>query len=575
MKKTVQVNLGGQAFVLDEDAYEALSNYLNQITKLYNNSPGKDEILHDIEARIAELFSERLGGSRSVISMPDLDYVIQIMGRPEQFEESSEEFESETQGSSKSFREDAKNKRFYRDLDDQVIGGVCSGIAYYVGLDPLWVRLAFAISIGFGGLGIFLYIVLLLVVPEAKTTAEKLHMKGQPIDISGIGRSIEKEISDFGERISREGGPFARRSGKKLARGIDRFLYLLADILRNVFNAVGKILGGVFLLIGVFVVVILISGLVGSADLIHFHSSSLDVYELGDLVFDASEWLMLSITSVLLLVGIPFIALAYGGFALLFPNSRVPYFGLALFGLWFLGIVMAIFSGFGVMKSFSKAEAVIDTIPLQSIGLKHGSITIKLGEDPFNIPLKRAYYANNDFMMKRVGDNILIGNVDVTVLPSTTDQAYMELVRSSRGPGYSEARENAKSIDYLFTNDSNSISFNAYFSFPSENLLRSQEVEVKLYLPEGASIYLDETSKRFIDDIPNATNMYDPEMVGHYWMMEVDGLRCMDCDSDTLVVEEYDHLLQPAVDEVRHAAEVVRREAEELRDMAREQLQGK
>ena len=327
MKKTVQVNLSGQIFTLDDDAYDRLSNYLRQISQLYINSPGKDEILQDIEVRIAELFSEKLVGTKMVVSLKDVDAVIEVMGRPEQFDEGTME-EEDSGASSQTRSGDYRGKRLYKDPDDKVVGGVCSGIGYYFGVDPLFIRLAFICAVVFFGTGVLLYLILMIILPEAKTATEKWHMKGEPVNIGSIGKSIEDEINSFGERISKEGGAFGRNGGKKLVRGIDRFFYFLAEVLRNIFGILGKFLGSLFILIGVVFIATLVAGLFGVADVIHFQnqswSASMDLYECGGIVFDSSEWLAVSVTAFLLLVGIPFVALAYGAYMLLFPNNRIP-----------------------------------------------------------------------------------------------------------------------------------------------------------------------------------------------------------------------------------------------------------
>lgn len=132
MKKTVQVNLSGQVFTLDEDAYDLLSGYLKKIGRLYERSAGKDEILTDIEARIAELLLERFDDNKTVVNIADVESVIAIMGNPEDFEE-----EVGSEDTSYSYRSESSRKRLFRDPDSIMIGGVCSGIGYYFGIDPL------------------------------------------------------------------------------------------------------------------------------------------------------------------------------------------------------------------------------------------------------------------------------------------------------------------------------------------------------------------------------------------------------------------------------------------------------
>ncbi len=131
MNKTLSVNIGGYIFNIEEDAYTQLRNYLDSISSYFAGQEGSDEIISDIEARIAELFNERLGSDRQVVIHDDVEQVIIIMGKPEQYAEAEED----TQTSSKSKSND--NRRFYRDLDNSTLGGVCSGFSHHLGWDPL------------------------------------------------------------------------------------------------------------------------------------------------------------------------------------------------------------------------------------------------------------------------------------------------------------------------------------------------------------------------------------------------------------------------------------------------------
>ena len=232
MKRTVQVNLSGQVFTIDEDAYEVLSAYLKRIASLYDRSAGKDEILSDIESRIAELLIERKGESKEVVTIEDVAAVTAIMGNPEQFEDDSMDDTEESHRTN--YSSDGSKKRLYRDSDNGIIGGVCSGIAYYFGIDPVWIRLFFGLSFIFFGSGVIFYILLWIIIPEARSTSEKLNMKGEHVNIGSIGKTIEKEIGSLGEKISNSGNNFSRTSGRKIERGIDRLAHFLAEIFRVV-----------------------------------------------------------------------------------------------------------------------------------------------------------------------------------------------------------------------------------------------------------------------------------------------------------------------------------------------------
>ncbi|MEO1513785.1 MAG: PspC domain-containing protein [Bacteroidota bacterium] len=199
MNKVFNINLGGYPFTIDEDAYEHLNNYLDTIHKHFRSSEGYEEITGDIEARIAELFEAHLSG-RKIVTIKDVNAAIRRMGTPEEFgaDSAGEKF-----GKSKEGPGIKTGKRLFRNPDDKVVGGVCSGIAAYLGIqDPLWVRLAFVVIAISGGFGIPVYIILWAIVSEAETAGDRLAMKGEPINVSNIARTIEDEIDHLSDTLT-------------------------------------------------------------------------------------------------------------------------------------------------------------------------------------------------------------------------------------------------------------------------------------------------------------------------------------------------------------------------------------
>src|SRR5690554_1293539 len=126
MNKTVNINLAGISFHIDENAFDKLSRYLDAIRKSLKGADGSEEIMQDIEARIAELFSEKLHFQSQVISLKDLDEVIAVMGQPEDYEVDDEIFEDvpPRSGTRAKSRGRASHKQLFRDVDNKYIGGV-------------------------------------------------------------------------------------------------------------------------------------------------------------------------------------------------------------------------------------------------------------------------------------------------------------------------------------------------------------------------------------------------------------------------------------------------------------------
>ena len=187
MKITVSINLGGYSFNIDEDAYAELKMYLRNLELHFAGEESASEILSDIETRMAELFRTKITSYKQVINIEDVRQTISVLGTPEDISDSDGPTSRE-KFSSPGYH------RMYRDPDNRIIGGVCSGMGAYWNIDPLIVRIIFiALSLA-GGIGVIVYLILYIVLPEAKTTAQKIEMKGEPVNIHNIKDAVKKEF---------------------------------------------------------------------------------------------------------------------------------------------------------------------------------------------------------------------------------------------------------------------------------------------------------------------------------------------------------------------------------------------
>jgi phage shock protein PspC (stress-responsive transcriptional regulator) len=187
MKITLSVNLGGYSFNIDEDAYSELKRYLKNLELHFAEEESSSEILSDIESRIAELFRPKLTLYKQVITIDDVNNVISVLGAPEDISD-NERTSAKDKFSSPGYH------RMYRDPDHRMIGGVCAGMGAYWNMDPWVVRLIFVVVTMLGGLGVLIYLILYIVLPEARTTAQKIEMKGEPVNIHNIKDSVKKEF---------------------------------------------------------------------------------------------------------------------------------------------------------------------------------------------------------------------------------------------------------------------------------------------------------------------------------------------------------------------------------------------
>jgi phage shock protein PspC (stress-responsive transcriptional regulator) len=187
MKLTLSINLGGYSFNIDDDAYEELKRYLKNLEFHFAQEESSSEILSDIEARISELFRSKLTSYKQVITIEDVRNVISVLGTPEDISD------HEARSGKEKFSSPGYH-RMYRDPDRRMIGGVCAGMGAYWHADPWIVRLIFLILTMMGGIGIIIYLILYIVLPEARTTAQKIEMKGEPVNIHNIKDTVKKEF---------------------------------------------------------------------------------------------------------------------------------------------------------------------------------------------------------------------------------------------------------------------------------------------------------------------------------------------------------------------------------------------
>ncbi|MCF6183708.1 MAG: PspC domain-containing protein [Bacteroidales bacterium] len=190
MKKTIRIHISGYIFNIDEDAYQKLKIWLDSISEKYKNEEDGEEIFNDIEMRVAELFEEK-SGHEGVVTQKEVDDIIKIMGKPEDFEPEEDENINFSFSNKKKSR---KQKRLYRDEENQIIAGVCSGLGSYFGIDPVIIRLLFVAALVIGGFGTLLYIILWIAVPKAETISQKLEMNGEPVTVSNIEKAIRDEF---------------------------------------------------------------------------------------------------------------------------------------------------------------------------------------------------------------------------------------------------------------------------------------------------------------------------------------------------------------------------------------------
>jgi phage shock protein PspC (stress-responsive transcriptional regulator) len=538
MNQTVTVNISGIVFHIEVDDYENLKKYLNKIRSYFKNSEESEEIMTDIEARIAELFNDKITSDNQVVNTKDVDEVITIMGKPEQYVDEDEEQQEQTkqENHSSEKRTYTTAKKLFRDPDDRMIGGVSSGISAYFGMDSIWIRLFFVIAI-FIGFGVVLYIVLWIVMPEAKTASDKLQMRGEPVNIDNIGRTFKEEADKVSDQLRSNGQQY----GKKAESAVGAFFNFLGQLLKGIFNILGKVFGVIFLLVGTFMLVGLLGMLVGSETIFSITSDgvfSIASNEFFNLIFISEDQFHLAIIGAAITIGLPIIMLIYAGANLLFKVKTHAGVSIGLFVLWVIGVFMCAMVGIRMGTELSDYEAVTSEEVIIN-GADDFYISAAEDENPGEGILEGKFSA-----ISLDEDSIYMNDIRFYIHKSKTDSMEIKLIKDANGKSRKDAANNAKMTNYNYQINDSAIYLSNYFSFVKENKIRGQEVKVKMYLPVGKSIYLDKSLRHIIHNVDNVTNTWDPHMLGKKWVMLDDGLTCLDC-------EEIDGVTSLQLDSIR------------------------
>lgn len=342
MKKTLTVNLGGTVFNIDEDAYRLLDKYLSNLKYHFKKEKGADEIVKDFELRISELFMEKINAGYQVITIEDVEQVIERVGKPEDLSEEKEE-QPESNGTSERVYRESIHRKLYRDPDNKILGGVAGGLAAYMGWDATIIRIVMLLLLVLPFIHfpiVLIYLIGWLVIPMAHTASEKLAMRGEKITVENIG----KTVTDGFERMSSEVNDFIKsdkprtvlqKIGDALVMVAGLVIKLFLIILAIVFSPVLFVLAICFF---AFVIAAIGLAIGGGAYL----------YSLlpADYVMVGSSPMITSVFGIFmtLLIGIPLIALVYSVLCQLFTSWKQMSSGLkwTLFALWIVSFIVCL-----------------------------------------------------------------------------------------------------------------------------------------------------------------------------------------------------------------------------------------
>ena len=536
MKKTVNINLAGTFFHIDEDAFAKLSRYLEAVKKSISDPVGGDEIIQDIEARIAELFSERLEINTQVISTRELDAIIKIMGQPEDYimDEDAAQTNSATGNQTKG--ETTSNKQLFRDSDNKFIAGVCSGLGHYLGLEVIWVRL-FWIFLSFvtTGFGVIAYLLFWILVPGAETTSEKLKMTGEPINIS----NIEKKFNEGYQKVSQNiKNVDYDKYEEKIKKGSASFFDSLSAILSTVFKIGIKFFGLLIVIAGLLGLISILIGMTvfGTFGIYDTGVTGMDIYQLIDTT-NTPIWIVTLI--ITLIAGIPLLLLFILGLKIMFPNIKsigTPV-KITLTILWIAAISILVI--LGARQAIDRAfENNFSTQTPLSINMQTPLKLSMYNNDTYSF---EAYRRSGLEIKPDANGNKVLYSSDIRLIVRSTDEKVGKIVlnKIASGKDYKQAKARAQAIDfkYNFNKNTNELILDGYFLTDITNKYRDQQIEVILYLPVNTRLIAATNTRSFHKNEPVYRDILILGDEEKTLLITPEGTQCLDCieESNTII----------------------------------------
>lgn len=525
MNKTVNINLAGVFFHIDEDAFLKLQTYLDTIKQSIKDPQGRNEIIHDIEARIAELFQEKMQGERQVVSIQHVEEVIAVMGQPEDYVVDDEVFEDEP--AQKTHTSNAP-KKLFRDTENGYVAGVSTGLAHYFGIDPVWMHLLWILlALASGGTFLLAYAAFWVFVPEAKTTADKLYMRGEPVNISNIEKKVKEGFDSVAEKMK---GVDYEKYGKQAKTGATSFFDALGKVIMFCLTVFVKFIGIVLLLIAGSMLISLFFTMFGIGLFGVIDAPWIEYVELSNI--GVPFWLAGLFT--FFAVGIPFVFLFILGLKILVPNLKsigTPA-KLVLLGLWLISIFALGFLGVrqASERAFDGEVFISKALPVQ----KNDTLFVEMRRNPtYGESLRR----NSGFKIKynQSGDKILFSRDVRLFVASTKDStAHIEIVKSAEGSSFQEAANTAQDIFYTFDFEGNKLLLDGYLTTSDENGFKDQDVDVTLYLPEGSILFAGENTHYF----HGYNDILSSSQEGQFLKIHDDVAECLNCPKEQIKTHE-------------------------------------
>ena len=536
MNKVFQINLAGVAFTIDENAFGILLDYLDSLKAYFKNSEGRDEIIFDIESRIAELFQENLS-TKSIIDIRDVNAAIERMGTTQDFQDESVEDEQFS-------REQKKYKtgrRRFRDEENGEVAGICAGLAAYFGIqDVVWVRILFIILFFSGGLSILIYLVLWAIIPQAKTSADRLAMKGEKINISNIAKDVEEGMEQFAHKMTEFGESFKSKKktwaeGENPSNIIKKGFSVLSSIISSIFRIVVKILKPLFY---IFCIIALIAAVIAWVGLIFglYKASAYSSFIVAGPV--AISYMVNGL--VFLSLGIPLALIMASLLKWVFKTEFPRRIRNGLWGFWAIGLAILFSLSMWTIREFKTNGTITEDFDMSAIS----GDTLILNWNSFYSRELGGNHVGPTFINN---DKVYMQGLGINLKNGTSDQFEAKIHKSAKGMDLRKAKDLASDISLINEVSHNMITVTDKIHIRKPNKWRNQKAELEISIPTGKFIKFE--GKNYNVDAKFNGNSIRPRwLTGHVWQMTDKGLICPsyileNSYQETRTLETFQHLI--------------------------------
>ena len=490
MNKTVSIHLQGIPFIFEEQAFERLNTYLQQLQQVLQKEEGSDEILQDIELRMVELLQQQLTPFKQVVELSVIEQIIEKLGRPEDFTDESNGNGNEATSSI----DTPVEKRLFRDGDRAMLGGVCAGVAAYFNVDVVIIRAIYVFTLLTFGLGFLLYIVLWAIIPIAKTSSDKLRMKGQHVNIE----NMKSELEDAANRIKKGAKELKSNSGiQSSIAGILRIISVVIGVWALLFGT------GIFVFAIVFFFV--------NPDIIpaQFNGSFMSFQDFGGLLFESAShesYFYLGIA----LISIALVAQCYLFGIRLITRFKATYLKVltAIFGVTLVvGVVLVSLGGVQIGRSmaiYGEVEKEIATISGLELNIEKKSIESQL-IDGFKIK------SNGDEGVITIKNGrVYLQGIELVYSQSSDSLFHIKQINDSQGRTHELALKKARNIKCAYEFQENRMLLETMYSFPATDKFRDQNVKFMIAVPSGGKIFYEKLQvyPSFIEESESTTETY-------------------------------------------------------------------